>query len=92
MPSEKKLYTCSCAGQCGGITVEDAEEWAEAGAVNISFWQRGYIRFPRFLRLRWALKMLFYGEIHGDQVCLDRETAKVVAEAILEIATKKAVD
>lgn len=83
---EKKLYVCNCAGMCGGITIEDAAEWAEDGAVHVSFWQHGYIRFPRFLRLRWAMKILFYGEIHGDQVCLNAETARTVANEILRIA------
>jgi hypothetical protein len=80
--TERKLFTCSCAGECGGITVEGAGEWAEKGAVEISFWQRGYVRFPRISRLRWAWKMLVYGEIHGDQVVLDKQTAEKVAEAI----------
>ena len=80
--SERTLYTCNCAGECGGIVIEGADEWAEPGSVQVSFWQHGYQRFPRFLRLRWAWKMLVHGEIHGDQVCLNRATALKVADEI----------
>lgn len=77
-PNIEKLFVCSCGAEA--LSVEYIPEDEE---FYVSIWYLGRRR-PLSIRerFRYCWQILLKGEPYGDQIILDKETAKAMKEEL----------
>lgn len=86
-----KFYECECSTEGIMVSYEHDEE-DSIPTVDLAFFQHGFVgRHPLIFlqRLRWAWQLIKTGLPYLDGVILDQNTAKELAEDLLEFSKKK---
>ena len=81
MKIREKFIKCSCHGEGMLLTKFDDEE-----EIYVSFWREGIhpVKLTWWMRLKLCYLSLFKGNYYEDQLILNKESAKELAEWINE--------
>ena len=81
MKSQEKFIKCSCHSEGVLLTKFDAEE-----EIYVSFWKEGInpVKLTWWMRLKLCWMALTKGNYYEDQLVLNKESAKELAEWIRE--------
>lgn len=88
--SEDSLFLkCDCHSHMLEVTRDDWD--AETPSINVAIWASGGSGHTLTWgqRLKWAYRVLFKGELYGDEVILDIEKAKQLTNFLRRVVYKK---
>lgn len=74
--NQEKIIHCDCGAEMLVINHE------EEGGYNIAMFTAQYDRYSLWQRLRHIWRILWYGRPYTDQICLNYEKAKDLADFI----------
>ena len=83
-----RFYECDCCGSPHVLMLSNETDYDDL--LYLAFFQNSIRNnYGWKERLRWTWHMFCTGEPYGDQMCLDRDTARALANDLLKFVNKE---